>query len=213
MEHGITAMCGDGGNDCGALRAAHVGVAMSEAEASIVAPFSTKNRSIMSCVEILKEGRCALATSFASYKFLVQYGCTMITLEMTQFYFSVIAPQYVWVAVDSLITVLLSWTVTLAKPAKFLAKCRPTARLLGAQTIASVTGQFFINAFVAAYAFVMLFQQPWFRCNETDSSDVDQAKWWVLGDNYEAETIAIVVLFQFINSAAACKNNYSVINF
>ena len=68
MEKGVTAMCGDGGNDCGALRAAHVGMALSEAEASMVSPFSTSNRSIMQCVELLKQGRAALATSFSNYK-------------------------------------------------------------------------------------------------------------------------------------------------
>jgi len=34
----ITAMVGDGGNDCGALRMAHVGIASSDSDASIVAP-------------------------------------------------------------------------------------------------------------------------------------------------------------------------------
>lgn len=76
MEKGVTAMCGDGGNDCGALRAAHVGMALSEAEASMVSPFSTSNRSIMQCVELLKQGRAALATSFSNYKVsrVVCYG-------------------------------------------------------------------------------------------------------------------------------------------
>jgi cation-transporting ATPase 13A3/4/5 len=69
----VTAMCGDGGNDCGALRAAHVGLALSEAEASVVSPFTSKTKSIHSMVDLLREGRCALATSFASYKFVLTY--------------------------------------------------------------------------------------------------------------------------------------------
>lgn len=37
----ITAMCGDGGNDSGALKSSHVGLSMSNSESSIVAPFNT----------------------------------------------------------------------------------------------------------------------------------------------------------------------------
>ncbi|KAJ2075662.1 hypothetical protein GGI16_008519, partial [Coemansia sp. S142-1] len=208
MERAITGMCGDGGNDCGALRAAHVGLALSESEASIVSPFSSSNRSIHSCVTLLREGRAGLATSFAAYKFLINYATTMSALELTQFYFSVIVPQAVWILIDSFIAVGLCIALTQAQTARTLAPSRPTARLIGSHTLASIWGQTAIN-----YAFLfgligLLFNQHWFRCNEFDSRDIDTSLWWILGDNYESELISIVCLFQFVNAAAVYNFGY-----
>ena len=67
----ITGMCGDGGNDAGALRVSHAGVALSDAEASMVSPFTSRSRTVMSVVEVMREGRCALCTSFAAVKYQV----------------------------------------------------------------------------------------------------------------------------------------------
>lgn len=67
-------MCGDGANDCGALKTADIGISLSEAEASIAAPFTSKVQDIRCVVTILKEGRCALVTSFQCFKYMALYS-------------------------------------------------------------------------------------------------------------------------------------------
>jgi cation-transporting ATPase 13A3/4/5 len=57
-------MCGDGANDCNALKSADVGLSLSDAEASIAAPFTSQIQDISSVILLLREGRCALTTSF-----------------------------------------------------------------------------------------------------------------------------------------------------
>ncbi|KAJ9074598.1 hypothetical protein DSO57_1004738 [Entomophthora muscae] len=201
MERGIVGMCGDGGNDCGALRAAHVGVALSDAEASIVSPFSSRKHSVMACVTLLRYGRAALASSFACYKFLILYGEIMAWLELTQFYFSVVVSQPVWITVDGFVTIIMILSLALARPAATLARTRPTAKLLGPQTLASAVSQSLVNLGFLVLAIFLLFQQSFFKCKEFDGAAVDSAKWWLMGDNFEAEVIGLMCLGQFINAA------------
>jgi cation-transporting ATPase 13A3/4/5 len=159
-------------------------------------------------VELVRQGRAALATSFAGYKFLIMYGETMCFLELIQYYFTVVVPQWIWVLIDGFVTVGLSYALTQALPAKHLSAQRPTARLLGPETLASTIIQVIINLLFLTCSILLLFRQPWFRCNEFDASAVDAAKWWLLGDNYESVLITAITLPQFINAAATFNFGY-----
>lgn len=67
-------MVGDGANDCGALKAAHAGISLSEAESSVASPFTSREPNISCIVEVIREGRAALVTSFAIFKYMAAYS-------------------------------------------------------------------------------------------------------------------------------------------
>lgn len=84
-------MCGDGANDCGALKAgkfdsktwmkffkllllAHAGVSLSETEASVASPFTSKVQNISCIPTLIREGRASIVTSFGILKYMACYS-------------------------------------------------------------------------------------------------------------------------------------------
>ncbi|CEG45877.1 p-type atpase (p-atpase) superfamily [Plasmopara halstedii] len=195
METGaVTGMCGDGGNDCGALRFAHAGVALSDAEASVVSPFTSKSKTIESVVDLCREGRCSVATSFASVKFLIIYGLIGSVLRLFMYYHAINLSQWCWILIDGFMLVGCSYVITLSKPLNELKKTRPTSSLIGPTTLSSILGQEIINTIFLSCGILMLTSQTWYCPFSPDNVDV--AKWWLMSDNHLSTTLFFAVIFQ-----------------
>ena len=111
-----------------------------------MSPFTSKSKSIASVVDLLREGRCALATSFASYKFLITYGQLFSCLKLVCFWYGVIMCMMDYLTVDVVMTLTLTYAITLSRPLDALRPERPTSSLLGPEVVASVVGMQVINS-------------------------------------------------------------------
>ena len=83
-------MCGDGANDCGALKTAHAGISLSEAEASVASPFTSKQPNI-ECVPTL--------IRLVEHS-LLHVRCTDEIFCLADFYYSV--PLYLQLATSEM---------------------------------------------------------------------------------------------------------------
>ena len=105
-------MCGDGANDCGvrvgggifslhhyhhcchgepppqALKAAQAGISLSEAEASVASPFTSKVPNIRCVVKLLKEGRASISTLFMTFHYMAVYSIAEFTTVAMLYYVS-----------------------------------------------------------------------------------------------------------------------------
>ncbi|KAF4664619.1 hypothetical protein FOL47_005042 [Perkinsus chesapeaki] len=185
----ITGMCGDGGNDSGALRAAAAGLALSgRVEASVAAPFSTDSPSIGSLVLLLREARASMCTSFASYRFLVVRGILgamgkIILLSMVGAYLAPLG----YLFQDLIMTPLLLWAISMARPARTLAEVAPEGSLLGPAMITASVFTVLILTFFLLVALGILYLndgETWFGRFIDENSDIHE--WQKRSDNFEA---------------------------
>jgi cation-transporting ATPase 13A3/4/5 len=163
-ETGFTVgMCGDGANDCGALKAADVGISLSEAEASIAAPFTSATPNISCVVSLLREGRCALVTSFQAFKFMASYSFIQFFCQMLLYAFYAMLSGYEFLWMDLLIVLPLAFTSEYTGAYKHLTARKPITSLMSWNVITSLFAQNAINLFFQVITLVLLYttQQSW----------------------------------------------------
>ncbi|XP_044255627.1 polyamine-transporting ATPase 13A3-like isoform X1 [Tribolium madens] len=159
----VVSMVGDGANDCGALKAAHVGVSLSQAEASVAAPFTSAIQDISCIVHLILEGRCALVTSFAVFKYMALYSLIQFTTVLILYRQNSVLGDVQFLFIDLIITTSLAVTIGRQGPSSKLGVKRPPGSLVAASILIPILLQVIVCVIVQVGSMLYLFQQEWFK--------------------------------------------------
>lgn len=157
-----TGFCGDGANDCGALKAADVGISLSEAEASVAAPFTSRVFEISCVLDVIKEGRSALVTSFSCFKYMSLYSAIQfVSVSILYSLGSNLGDfQFLWIDLFLIIpiAVFMAW----AEPYPVLCAKRPTANLVSRKVLVPLMGEIVLLGGIQFIIWSLVKKEPWY---------------------------------------------------
>lgn len=192
-------MVGDGANDCGALKAAHTGISLSDTESSVASPFTSRETNISCVLTVIREGRAALVTSFGIFKYMAAYSLTqfisVMLLYSIESNLTDIEFLYIDLFIISIFAFFFGRTEAYEGP---LVKMAPLNSLISTSPIISLITQLVIVAIFQYMSFWHVQQMPWFvPFNATVAENKDDVGCW---ENY---TVFIVSSMQYIILAVA----------
>lgn len=156
-------MCGDGANDCGALKAAHAGIALSDSEASVASPFTSRDASISCVPELIRQGRCALVTSFGIFKYMAAYSLTQFISVMILYEIGTNLTDFQFLYIDLFLICSLSALFGRTQPHPGpLFNRPPLTSLLSLPPVGSLLIQVLLVGFFQAISMLLLTKQNWF---------------------------------------------------
>ncbi|XP_041030347.1 probable cation-transporting ATPase 13A4 isoform X1 [Carcharodon carcharias] len=155
-------MCGDGANDCGALKTAHAGISLSEQEASVASPFTSKIPNIDCVPHLIKEGRAALVSSFCIFKYMALYSLIQYVGVLCLYWEANTFGNYQFLFEDLAITTFIGITMSFNHAHPQLDPNRPPGQLISPPLLLSVILNVILSLVLHVFGFIMVQQQPWY---------------------------------------------------
>ncbi|KAM8796346.1 polyamine-transporting ATPase 13A2 [Eudromia elegans] len=195
-------MCGDGANDCGALKAADVGVSLSEAEASVASPFTSCVANIACVPTVIREGRCSLVTSFGVFKYMALYSLVQFVSVLLLYTINTNLSDFQFLFFDLIITTTVAVLMGRTGPAKELGVARPQGALISVLVLGSLLLQTALLITVQVLSYFITVSQSWYvPLNSTVTAPQNLP-------NYENTVLFCVTGFQYLILAVAMSKGY-----
>jgi len=155
-------MCGDGANDCGALRAADVGVSLSREEASIAAHFTSNIPDISCLIKLFREGKASLVTSIQTFKYMMIYSLIQFVSVTLLMIFKSYLTDNQFLASD--LFIIFPMAIFIARTGAYskLTHHQPTGALISMPIISSILIQTVIQFSAQLGAWFVLSHQTWY---------------------------------------------------
>ncbi|KAI8588593.1 hypothetical protein BDZ88DRAFT_396992 [Geranomyces variabilis] len=188
--------CGDGANDCGALKAADVGLSLSEAEASVAAPFTSRSTDLDCILRVIREGRAALVTSFSCFKYMALYSLIQFTSVSLLYSLAGNLGDFQFLFIDLALIIPIAVFMGRSGAHDKIYKKRPTASLVSRKVLTSLICQVIIQASFQFWIFMWIRRQPFYRPPKGHISER-------LYKSYENTAVFLLSCFQYIAVAVA----------
>lgn len=152
------------------LQAAHAGISLSDSEASVASPFTSKQANISCVPELIREGRAALITSFGIFKYMSAYSLTQYSSVIILYEYNSNLTDLQYLYIDLFLITVFAFFFGLTKASEGeLAKNPPNNSLIHIVPILSLLFQLLTIVGFQLGALKLTFGQDWFIPFDSDN--------------------------------------------
>ncbi|OQS01155.1 P-type ATPase (P-ATPase) Superfamily [Achlya hypogyna] len=120
-------------------------------DASIASPFTSRAPSIKGCVDIIRQGRCALVTTVQMYQILA-INCLISSYSLSVLYLDKVKYANSQMIALGMMSTIASVTLSRATPLPDLSPVRPISSIFHPALFSSLIGQFALHLAVMVYS-------------------------------------------------------------
>lgn len=178
----------------------------------MASPFTSKTPNIQCVPNLIKEGRCALVSSFCVFKYIICTCLTAANCALLLYWQSRLLGNYQYLTQDMGIGFATYLTITLNKASPELSPYRPLRHLISFPVLVSIVVNFLASLIILTCAFVLVQQQPWYSKTHFFSACISDnenmstfqngtQKEASYGQSFETTTLWVITSFLYITIA------------